>query len=161
MHKRIVIIGLMLALSLVRSPIHAQESDDQLQLIADGFSFVTAITQPPGESDRLFVADLKGKIYVVENGVVRENVFLDVSESLTTLSYGQGLLGMAFHPDYADNGLFFIDYTLPNGDAALVRYQVSADDPTVADPDSATTVMVISHPTEFHYGGQLAFGPDG
>ncbi len=161
MHKWIVITGLLLALSLVITPIYAQESDESLQIIAEGFSFVTAITQPAGELDRLFVADLKGKIYVIEAGAVQENVFLDVSANITTLSYGQGLLGMAFHPDYANNGLFFVDYTLADGDAALVRYQVSADDPTVAAAASATTVMVIPHPTEFHYGGQLAFGPDG
>jgi glucose/arabinose dehydrogenase len=163
-NRYIVISFLCLLLIFSLCPITAQDTPDspyQAQQIAEGFSFVTAIVQPPDDSDRLFVADLKGKIYILEDGVVRENLFLDVSENLTTLSYGQGLLGMAFHPDYAENGFFFVDYTPPDGNAALVRYQVSADDPNLADPDSATTVFVIPHPTEFHYGGQLAFGPDG
>jgi glucose/arabinose dehydrogenase len=71
------------------------------------------------------------------------------------------MLGMVFHPDYATNGLFFVDYTQTDGNPALVRFHVAADNPNLADPDSATTVFMIPHPTGFHFGGQLAFGPDG
>ena len=137
------------------------DSPYQLPQIAEVGSFVTTITQPSGDSTRLFVADLTGKISIIHDGVLRPDLFLDVSEKVTTETFGQGMLGMAFHPDFATNGLFFVDYTQIDGNAALVRFHVSADNPNLADPDSATTVFVIPHPTGFHFGGQLAFGPDG
>jgi glucose/arabinose dehydrogenase len=148
---------------LILNPLNAQDEDSpyQFQKIAEGFSFITAIVQPPGDSDRLMIADLKGKIGILQDGVIQPDFFLDVSGQITNESYGQGLLGLAFHPDYAENGLFFVDYSQTDGSAAIVRYQVSSGNPNVANPASATSVLVILHPTEFHYGGQLAFGPDG
>jgi glucose/arabinose dehydrogenase len=73
----------------------------------------------------------------------------------------QGLLGLAFHPDYATNGFFYVDYTNVAGDTVVARYEVSATDPNVADPDSAQTVLTQDQPAANHNGGQLAFGPDG
>lgn len=144
------------------APAIAQDNSPyELQQFAQVGSFVTAITQPPGESNRLFVTELNGKISIIQDGAVLPDLFLDVSANVTTKSFGQGMLGMAFHPDFATNGLFFVDYTPPDGNAALVRFKVSAHDPNRADSESATTVFVIPHPTGFHYGGQLAFGPDG
>jgi glucose/arabinose dehydrogenase len=73
----------------------------------------------------------------------------------------RGLLGLAFHPDYANNGLFFIDYTDQNGNSVIARYHVSADDPNKADPSSATQLLYVQQPFANHNGGDLAFGPDG
>jgi hypothetical protein len=73
----------------------------------------------------------------------------------------QGLLGMAFHPDYANNGYFFVNYTNSGGSTVIARYQVSGSNPNVASPSSATTVMTISQPYTNHNGGCIQFGPDG
>jgi glucose/arabinose dehydrogenase len=133
----------------------------QLQQIAEVGSFVTAIAQSPGDSNRLFVTDLNGKISIIQDGTVLSEPFLDISQQVTTITFGQGMLGMAFHPDFATNGLFFVDYTGLDGNPVLVRFHVSDDNPNKADTDSAKIVFVVPHPTEFHFGGQLAFGPDG
>lgn len=132
-----------------------------LQEIAEGIKTPTGIAQPPGDSTRLFVTDLHGIIYVIENGVLLDTPFLDVSKDLITAGFGQGLHNITFHPQYQQNGYFYIAYTQPDRSAALVRYQVSADNPDLADPTSAKIILVIQHATEFHYGGGLAFGPDG
>jgi len=71
------------------------------------------------------------------------------------------LLGLAFHPDYANNGFFYVDYTDVNGNTVVARYAVSAKDPNLADPTSAQTVLTQEQPFSNHNGGQLAFGPDG
>jgi len=71
-----------------------------------------------------------------------------------------GLLGLAFHPDYVANGLFYVDYTNTAGDTVIARYHVSAD-ANVADPSSAQILLTIPQPFANHNGGQLAFGPDG
>src|SRR5262245_25418156 len=87
--------------------VHAQETYEW-QMVAEGFTFVTAIVQPANDSTRLFVADLHGTVHVIENGVLLEEPFIDISELITTETYGQGLTGMVFHPDYAENGYFYI-----------------------------------------------------
>jgi glucose/arabinose dehydrogenase len=73
----------------------------------------------------------------------------------------RGLLGLAFHPNYAENGLFFVNYTNRSGNTEVVRYNVMADDPDQADPASATTLLTVTQPYANHNGGHLAFGPDG
>jgi glucose/arabinose dehydrogenase len=93
-------------------------------------------------------------------------VFLDVSDLVSREARGnsyteRGLLGLAFHPDYAENGLFFIDYTDQNGNTVVARYHVSADDPNQADPSSAVQLLYVQQPYANHNGGDMAFGPDG
>jgi hypothetical protein len=85
--------------------------------------------------------------------------FLDIS-SLVSSGGERGLLGVAFHPDYAHNGLFYVNYTNIAGDTVVARYSVSAD-PDLADPGSASILLTISQPFSNHNGGQLQFGPDG
>ena len=85
-----------------------------LEKIAEGFSTPTAIVQPPGDTHRLFVADLNGKIAIIENGTLLAAPFLDVSANITTKAYGQGLHNLVFHPRYAENGLFYIAYSQPD-----------------------------------------------
>jgi glucose/arabinose dehydrogenase len=91
---------------------------------------------------------------------------LDVSDlispaALTGDYTERGLLGLAFHPDYAENGLFYINYTDHNGHTVIARYQVSADNPNQADPASATMLLYVQQPYPNHNGGHMAFGPDG
>ena len=86
--------------------------------------------------------------------------FLDLRGQVS-LSNEQGLLGLAFAPDYDASGLFYINYTDKAGDTVVARYRVAADDPNRADPASATVLLTIEQPASNHNGGMLAFGPDG
>jgi hypothetical protein len=129
-----------------------------LQPVAQGLDFPLALATPPGDP-RLFVAEKGGRIRVVRDGAVLPVPFLDVSGAVSE-GGEQGLLGLAFHPQYATNGRFYIDFTDRQGDTRIVAYRVSAD-PNVADPASADTLLRIAQPFANHNGGHLAFGPDG
>ncbi len=130
------------------------------ELAASGFSNPVFLTSPPGDISRMFIVEQHtGKIRIIKNGAVLPIPFLDVG---TLLSPGgeQGLLGMAFHPRYARNGFFYINYTDVNGDTRVMRYKVSSN-PDVADPNSAYQVLFVDQPVANHNGGMLVFGPDG
>lgn len=131
-----------------------------LQEVASGLSAPIFLTAPPGDS-RLFILERPGRIRVLQNGNLLATPFLDISP-LTTTSGERGLLSLAFHPQYASNGYFFIYYTNLADDIVIERRQVSAGNANVADPLSALTILTIPHPTfSNHYGGLLSFGPDG
>jgi glucose/arabinose dehydrogenase len=125
--------------------------------VADGFEQPVLVVAPPADP-RLFVVDQPGRIWVVDDGMVLP--FLDI-KSLVTFNNEQGLLGLAFHPDYASNGLFYVDYIDRDGNTRLVEYEVSSSDPNAADPDSSRELMRVEQPAANHNGGMLAFGPDG
>jgi glucose/arabinose dehydrogenase len=129
-----------------------------LEQVAHGLEFPLYLTAPAGD-DRLFIVEKGGRIRIVENGSLRPDPFLDIS-SLVSGGSEQGLLGLAFHPDYASNGRFFVDYTDTSGDTRIVQYQVSTD-ANRAEPSSARILLTIEQPYSNHNGGQLAFGPDG
>lgn len=126
--------------------------------VATGLERPVHVDAPAGDS-RLFVVEKAGRILVVEAGSVLPMPFLDLRGSVST-SGEQGLLSIAFHPNYAENGRFFVDYTDLDGDTRVVRYEVGAD-PNVADATSATTVLSIEQPFTNHNGGHLRFGPQG
>lgn len=131
-----------------------------LQEVASGLNMPIFLTAPPGDS-RLFILERAGRIRVVQNGNLLATPYLDIS-ALTTTSGERGLLSMAFHPQYASNGYFFLYYTNLAGNIVIERRQVSASNANVADPLSALTILTIPHPTfNNHYGGLLSFGPDG
>ena len=118
------------------------------------------VTSPPGDPNRLFVVERPGRIRIVQNGALFPRPFLDIAD-LTSLQGERGLLGMAVHPDYAQNGRFFVHYTdRTSGGTRIARYKVS-EDPDVADPASGTIVLEVSQPFSNHNGGSIAFGPDG
>jgi len=131
-----------------------------LQPVASGLAQPLYLTAPAGDS-RLFIVERPGRIRIVANGALLATPFLDIS-SQTTSAGERGLLSMAFHPQYAQNGSFFIYYTDSNGDIAVDRMKVSAGNANLADPATAGRVITIPH-REFsnHNGGQLAFGADG
>ena len=126
---------------------------------------VTGLDQPlnlvnAGDgSGRLFVLEKGGTVRIVQNGNVSAEPFLDLSDKVTTNSE-RGLLGLAFAPNYADSGLFYVDYTDLNGNTVIAEYQVSSD-PAKADAGSETILLTIPQPEPNHNGGDLAFGPDG
>lgn len=119
------------------------------------------VTDAGDDSGRLFLVEQPGRILILENGRVNPTPFLDVADKLTTNGNEQGLLGLAFHPDYKNNGLFFINYSaVGTGDNIVARYRVS-EDPNVANADSEQVILKIPGAEPNHNGGVLAFGPDG
>ncbi len=125
---------------------------------ATGFSAALAIEHPANDT-RLFVVQQGGLIRIVNtNGTVNATPFLNLS-TLTTGIGERGLLGLAFHPNYATNGWFFVNYTNLSGHTVIARYSVSSD-PNVADP-TALVLMTINQPASNHNGGSLRFGADG
>lgn len=118
------------------------------------------LTYAPGDASRMFILEQTGRVRVLQEGKLLQEPFLEIS-NLISCCGERGLLGMAFHPNYRQNGLFFINYTR-RGDGATViaRYKVS-DNPNRADPKSAQILLTIEQPYANHNGGMLAFGPDG
>jgi Glucose/sorbosone dehydrogenases len=131
-----------------------------LELIADGFTRPLYVTGAGDGSGRLFVVEQPGTIWIVRNGQRLEEPFLDIVAQVGSQANEQGLLSIAFSPDYARDGQFFINYTDREGDTVVARYQV-ADDPDQADVNSARTILMIEQPAANHNGGLLKFGPDG
>ncbi len=129
----------------------------ELQPLATGLPGITAITN--AGDGRLFLTLQQGQIAVWDGSQILPTPFLDVS-TLIVCCGEQGLLSTAFHPQYAVNGFFFIDYTNSVGDTVIARYRVSGDR-NVADPSSAVILLTIDQPFANHNGGQLQFGPDG
>ena len=118
------------------------------------------VTHAGDGSGRLFVVEKIGKIRVVEDGKLLEEPFLDISGKVS-LASEQGLLGLAFTPDYATSGTFYINYTNEIGDTVIARYSVAADNPNRADPTSELPILQLDQPAPNHNGGMIAFGPDG
>lgn len=133
----------------------------ELETVITGFTELTGVTNN-GVDDRLFILERSGVINIVQNGQRLPTPFLDIEDRVGSEdNWEQGLLGLVFHPDYDNNGLFFVNYTRPDGDTHISRFNVSASDPNQADPNSEVVVMLVSQPTVIHNGGALAFGPDG
>ena len=131
-----------------------------LEKIASGFSKPLYVGEPPDGSGRLFVVEQDGKIRISKDGVVAAQPFLDARSVITSSGSEQGLLGLAFHPKYRENGRFFVAYTAKNGDNTFAEYRVSGD-PAKADPASAKVLIAIPDFAPNHNGGMVAFGPDG
>lgn len=125
------------------------------------------LTHANDDSGRLFIVEQVGRIKVADADGQILQTFLDINALLTWDARGtggyteRGLLGLVFHPDYADNGIFFVNYTNTDGATVVVRYRVDADDPNSADPNSAEVIFTLPQPFPNHNGGHIAFGQDG
>jgi len=117
----------------------------------------------PEDDDRLFVVERGGLIRIFDQDGADRGIFIDLS-SLTRVTSERGLLGLAFPPDYASSGRFYVNYTDDNDgtttNSIVARYQVSAD-PDVADAGSAEILLTLFQPASNHNGGHMEFGPDG
>ncbi len=151
-----VLAALLLACGSETAP--PDEVTIGLEPVASGLAFPLALTAPAGDS-RLFIVEKPGRIRIVRDGTLLGRAFLDLTGAVSAGSE-QGLLGLAFDPEYSLNGRFYVDYTNTEGDTRIVAYRVS-DDPDAADPESADTILSIDQPFSNHNGGHLAFGPDG
>lgn len=137
------------------------------ELVADGFDNPLYATHAGDGSGRLFVVEQTGLIWIVESdGTTLPDPFLDISLKLPDKLFEggyseQGLLGLAFAPDFEQSGYFFICYTDKAGDSVISRYKVDPGDPNLADDTSEEVIMTFDQPFEDHNGGGLNFGPDG
>jgi glucose/arabinose dehydrogenase len=135
-----------------------EEAGIALQPVATGLEAPLYLAAPPGDG-RLFVVEQPGRIRVIRDGRLLPRPFLDISAKV---GYGgeRGLLGLAFHPRYAVNGRFYVDYTDRHGDTRVERYAATPSADT-ADPSSAHPVLFVAQPYANHNGGDVLFGPDG
>jgi glucose/arabinose dehydrogenase len=129
-----------------------------LETVLTGLAQPTSITHA-GDA-RLFVTLQRGEVVIFDGARLLPTAFLDIRSRVSCCGE-RGLLGLAFHPRYAENGYFFVDYTNTAGDTVIARYRVSASEPNAADPASEVILLTIDQPFANHNGGQLAFGPDG
>src|SRR6267143_2152526 len=130
----------------------------QAVLVVGNRSGPVDLQAAPGDTARLFIVEKPGRILIFKNGGLNPDPFLDISSRVSNGSE-QGLLGLAFHPQYATNHKFYVDYTDGNGDTHVVEFLASAN------PDSASAtereILFVGQPAANHNGGQIAFGPDG
>ena len=131
--------------------------DVRLVEVASGVDFPVVITNAGDE--RLFVVERAGRIWIVRNGAVEPEPFLDIRDDVATEGE-QGMLGLAFPPDYATSGAFYVYFTNTDGRGTLARFATSSTDPDLAAPGSEMLITLTESSTH-HNGGQLAFGPDG
>jgi glucose/arabinose dehydrogenase len=128
--------------------------------VADGLDQPLGLFTAGDGSGRAFVLEQPGLIWVFQNWERLPTPFLDIRDRVVDDRNEQGLLGLAFHPDFGSNGLFYINYTGENGDTFISRFNVSAD-PNIANPASENVLLRIQQPFANHNGGHILFAPDG
>jgi glucose/arabinose dehydrogenase len=151
--KRALLILLFASLAA-----HADEPRVTLRQVVTGLATPTSITH--AADTRLFITEQTGRIRIYDRSILLTQPFLDLRPFISCCGE-RGLLSMAFHPRFRENGYFFVNYTDTRGDTVVARYTVSVDDPNRANPSSALVLLHITQPFANHNGGQLQFGPDG
>jgi len=155
-------LGVVLALATVVLPgaVAGGQAQAQLhlRLVVSGLQEPTFVGAPRSEPGRLYVVEKAGVIRVLVNGSLRTKPFLDIRSRVGDSGEEQGLLSVAFHPRYATNHRFFVDYTDNNGDTRVVEFRSKGG---VGLPGTARQVLFVNQPYANHNGGQLQFGPDG
>ena len=132
-----------------------------LELVVDGLERPVAVRNAGDGSGRLFIVEQPGRIRILRGGALLPTPFLDIRDRVGDSANEQGLLGLVFHPDYVNNGRFFVNYTDLAGDTVVAEYTRSANDPDLSNPSSEAIIMTIAQPYSNHNGGDIAFGPDG
>ncbi|MFQ5933317.1 MAG: PQQ-dependent sugar dehydrogenase, partial [Dehalococcoidia bacterium] len=125
---------------------------------------LTNLLQPDNGHDHIFVTEQLGRIRVFPNDqqATEATIFLDIGDRVSEINNEEGLLGLAFDPDYRDNGYFYVYYSAASPRRSVIsRFSVSQYNPNVANSNSEFIIMEIPQPFGNHNGGQLAFGPDG
>jgi glucose/arabinose dehydrogenase len=175
-HQRILMIGVLLVIFAINSCDDDDDNNDSvssvtLNLVAEGFTSPLLLIESPDNSGRLFIIEQLGQIYIVKNGQKVTQPFLDISSKLVQLEADgdeRGLLGLAFHPEYATNGRFFIFYSGPLRSGGpfgwdhtnyVSEFRVSAN-ADVADAGSERILLAMDHPQGNHNAGMIAFGED-
>ncbi|MEX2355747.1 MAG: PQQ-dependent sugar dehydrogenase [Thermaerobacterales bacterium] len=132
-----------------------------LERVAGGLSEPLYVTDPGDGSGRIVITERGGRVLTLGEGAPSPEPFLDLGEAVATQNSEQGLLGLAFHPDYEDNGLLFVSYTRAgDGSSVIARYRRDPDAPGRM-PERDLTVLTVTQPYGNHNGGLIKFGPDG
>ncbi len=154
----------VLALAVFLAPLAANAGNEPpvtTTRVAAGLSSALYVTSPPGDFERLFIVEQNtARIRILRNGAVLATPFIDLNSKASS-GGERGLLGLAFHPQYRDNGYFFVNYTNNAGATIVERYTVQASNPNIANPASAKLIIQINQPFSNHNGGCIQFGPDG
>ena len=152
-------------ISVIVFVILAQVSHSQMISLEQ---YVTGLSSPTdianAGDDRLFVVERRGKVKIIDkDGNLLETPFIDIDDMVSNASNQdeRGMLGIAFHPDYANNGFFYLNHTDNDDHTNVVRYQVDPNNPNIANPDSRELIIKIEQPYWNHNGGGINFGPDG
>jgi hypothetical protein len=160
-------VGLLAAALLGSHLVAASDlpPDLSLELFADGFTRPIAVRHAGDGSGRLFVVEQAGRILIIDGGSVLGTPFLDLTSLVDSSGNEQGLLGLTFHPDFENNGFFYVNYTYDPGAGPdrtrIARYQVPVTNPNQADVLSAFEVLDFEQNGSNHNGGDIHFGPDG
>ncbi len=156
-----LVVGLFVVVAASGAPAKESGTDSQaaarFRAVVSGLADPVYVTATPTEPGRLYVVEQAGRIVVVENGHRRPAPFLDIRSQVES-GGEQGLLSMAFHPNYAEERKIYVDFTDTNGDTRVIEYRVDGER---ADPATARQLLFVNQPYPNHNGGQLEFGPDG
>ncbi|MBK7811717.1 MAG: PQQ-dependent sugar dehydrogenase [Saprospiraceae bacterium] len=153
--KKILLLSILFFLGLNLK----SQNGIRLSQVARGFSIPVYLTH--AEDNRLFVVEKQGRIRIIENGIINPIPFLNIVSKVNSRNNEQGLLGLAFHPDYKVNGKFYVNYSAPGaGNTIVAEYLVNPNNANKADSLSERILMEIPQPYSNHNGGCLKFGPD-
>lgn len=148
-----------LTILLLAGPLSAQLGIE-LENFASGFNSIVDLANAGDE--RLFVVEQSGRVKIIdENFNTLPDNFLNIQNKISSGGGEQGLLGLAFHPDYVNNGFFYVNYTSGNLNTRISRFSINPNNPNLADPNSEVILLEFDQPFGNHNGGDLAFGPDG
>ena len=135
-------------------------ADFQWKLITEGLNRPVDLVSAFDNSGLLYVVEQAGVVRIIQNGKLLPDPFLDIRDRVGSAGNEQGLLGIAFHPDYSTNRYLYVDYTDLQGNTVIARFS-SLPDGKIVDPASETILLQIQQPFKNHNGGNLIFGPDG
>jgi glucose/arabinose dehydrogenase len=131
------------------------------QPVVEGLTNPIVVEHAADGSGRLFILEQPGRIRILRSDELLPTPFLDITDRVGKVGMEQGLLGLAFHPQYTKNGFLYVNYTDLNGDTVIARFSVLGDDPDQADPASEMQLLSVKQPYANHNGGVVKFGPDG
>jgi glucose/arabinose dehydrogenase len=154
-------IGLIAAAgALAASPALAGGTPLTTERVATNLTSPLYVTHAPGDFERLFILEQPGRIKILDFDTGDVTVFLDI-DSRASLGFERGLLGLAFHPDYQNNGFFYVNYTDNSGETRVSRFSVDPSNPDLGDPNSEVIILRNFQPFANHNAGWIEFGPDG
>lgn len=156
--NRVLTFCLFLLISILWSNSPYAQTPLTTTVVASGLSSPVFVTSPPGDTDRIFIVQQGGRVRIVKNDTLLTGNFLNLQGKISS-GGERGLLGLAFHPDYANNGYFYVNYTDSAGNTVVARFQVTAN-PDSANFSSRQILLTVNQPFSNHNGGWIDFGPN-
>lgn len=161
--RNCAIVCSLAMMALECSSVHAGGTPLTTVRIATGLQRPVGLTAPAGDAERIFVIEKRGRVRIIQNGVLLPTPFMDIDAQVgggNSNNDERGLLGLAFHPNYFENGFFYVNHTNLSNNTTISRYTVSDDDPNVFNAASRKILMIINQPEGNHNGGWIAFSPN-